>query len=188
MEADDVGDFSRREARDAFAVFGVPELHLAVVGGGEEVGAGGVEGGVCDGFGVAGVGAEEFAVVVDVPELDFGVGGRGEEEVAGVGEEAEGGYGFGVGFPGVDELFGHVVLLGAGFFAEVDVKVLRYVHVGAALVVELLGAVELRGFCDSVFLIVCTRLAHCGKICWHWLFLFLLFGPFFVTSQFFIAS
>ena len=34
VEADDVRDFARREARDAFAVFGVPELHLAVVGGG----------------------------------------------------------------------------------------------------------------------------------------------------------
>ena len=146
VEADDVRDFAGGEAGDAFAVFGVPEFHLAVVGGGEEGYAGGREGAVCDGFGVAGEGAEEGAGMVDVPEFEFCVGGGGEEEVAGGGEEAEGGNGFCVGFPGVDVFFGDVVFLGAGVFAEVDVEVLGDVHVGAPLVVEFGVAVEFGGF------------------------------------------
>ena len=77
----------------------------------------GVEGGVGNGFGVASVGAEEFAVVVDVPDFDFGVGGGGEEEVAGIREEAEGGNGFGVRSPGVDVFLRDVVLLSASLFA-----------------------------------------------------------------------
>ena len=80
------------------------------------MGAAVVEGGVGYGFGVAGVGAEELAVVVDVPDLDFAVCGGGEEEVAGVGEEAEGGDGFGVGFPDMDLFLGDVVLLCSGLF------------------------------------------------------------------------
>lgn len=58
------------------------------------------------------------------------------------GEEAQGGDGFGVGGPGVDVFLRDVVFLRAGFFAEIDVQVLGYVHVGAALVVELRVAVE----------------------------------------------
>ena len=166
VEADDVRDLAGCEAGGAFAVFGVPELHLAVVGGGQEVGAGGVEGGVGDGFGVAGIGAQQFALVVDVPDLDFAVGRGGEEEVAGVGEEAEGGDGFGVRFPGVDVFLGHVVLLRAGFLPEVDVEILRDVHVGPSLVVELLAAVELAGFAVRyVVLVICAGFAHGRDIC-----------------------
>ena len=104
-------DLTGAEARDTFAVFGVPELHLPVVGACEEVRAAGVEGRVGDGFGVTGVSPQERAVVVDVPELYFAVGGGGEEEVPGVGEEAQGGDGLGVRFPGMDVFFGHVVSL-----------------------------------------------------------------------------
>lgn len=61
VEAEDVGHGfgGGLEARDAGACFGVPELHVAVVGAGEELGAGGGEGGVGHRFGVAGVSAEE---------------------------------------------------------------------------------------------------------------------------------
>lgn len=161
VEADDVRDLAGGEAGRAFAVFGVPELHLAVVGGGEEVAAGGVEGGVGDRFAVAGVGAQQFALVVHVPDLDFAVGGRGEQEVAGVGEEAEGGDGFRVRLPGVDVLLGDVVLLRAGFLSEVDVEILRDVHVRSALVVELLAAVEFAGFgVRNVVLVIRAGFAH----------------------------
>ncbi len=161
VEANDVRDLARAEAGGAFAVFGVPQLHLPVVGGGEEVAAGGVEGGVADGFAVARVGAQQVALVVDVPELDFAVGRGGEEEVAGVGEEAQGGDGFGVRFPGVDVFLRDVVLLRAGFLPEVDVEILGYVHVRSPLVVELLAAVELGSFgvCDVV-LVVGAGFAH----------------------------
>lgn len=54
VEADDVGGFACAEAAETFAVFGVPELDLAVVGGCEEGGAAGVEVGVCNGLGMAG--------------------------------------------------------------------------------------------------------------------------------------
>lgn len=61
VEAEDVGHGlgGGLEAGDAGPGFGVPELHVAVVGAGEEVGARGGEGGVGHGFGVAGVCAEE---------------------------------------------------------------------------------------------------------------------------------
>lgn len=146
VEADDVGDFAGAEAGYAFPVFGVPEFHLSVVGGGEEGCAGGGEAGVGDGFCVSGEGAEEGAGVVDVPKFEVAVGGGGEEEVSRGGEEAQGGDGFGVGFPGVDLFLRDVVLLGAGLFAQVDVEVLRDVHVGAALIVEFGAAVEGDGF------------------------------------------
>lgn len=69
------------KAGDAFSCFGVPELHLAVEGGGEEGCAVWVEVGVGDGLGVPGEGAEQGARVVGVPEGDFGVGSGGEEQV-----------------------------------------------------------------------------------------------------------
>ena len=150
-------DFACREPRGAFAVFGVPELHLPVVGGAEEVRACVVEGDVGDGFGVPGVGAQEGAVVVHVPELDFAVGGGGEQEVAGVGEEAEGGDGFRVRFPGVDVFLGDVVFLGAGLLSQIDIEVLGDMHVRSALVVKLLCAMELGGFrVGDVVLVICA--------------------------------
>lgn len=61
VEADDMGGLACAETSETFAVFGVPELDLAVVGGCEEGGAAGVEVGVRDGLGVAGEGAQQFA-------------------------------------------------------------------------------------------------------------------------------
>jgi hypothetical protein len=67
VEPDDVGGFAGGEAGYAFAVFGVPEFHLAIEGGGEELGSGGIECGVCYRFRMARIRAEKFSIMVDVP-------------------------------------------------------------------------------------------------------------------------
>lgn len=92
--------------------------------------------------------------MVDIPKFDFGVGGGGQEEVARVRKEAEGVDGFGVGFPGVDEFGGVVVLLRSGLCSEVYIEVLWYVHVSSILVVESGGPVELGGLSVGEILLV----------------------------------
>ena len=84
--------------------------------------------------------------MVDVPELELRVRRGGEQEVARIREEAQARDGLRVRAPGVHELLGHVVLGRARFLAQVDVEVLRHVHVRAALVVGQRRAVELGAF------------------------------------------
>ena len=79
---DTVRDLARREARVALARFCIPEFHVAVIRGGDELRSRGVEGDVVDGAGVAGIGAEELSLVEGVPDFDFAVCGGGEEKVA----------------------------------------------------------------------------------------------------------
>ena len=57
--------------------------------------------------------------MVDVPNFDLGVGGGGEEQMARSGKEVEGGYGFGVGVPGMDVFRGYKVLRTADIFSQV---------------------------------------------------------------------
>lgn len=123
--------------------------------------------------------------MVGVPNLGFAVGGGGEEEVAGAGEEAERGDGFGVRFPGMDEFLGDEVLGAAGVFAEVDVQILRNVHVRAAQVVELLCAVEFGGFdLGRVVLVVGGFFAHGRHGRWCQVFLFIDLNVFLIASKF----
>ena len=79
VELDDVGGLAGGELRDAGAGLSVPELHHAIVGSGEELGAGVIEADVGDGFGVTREGAQQLPLVVDIPYLDSVVGAGGEE-------------------------------------------------------------------------------------------------------------
>lgn len=76
--------------------------------------------------------------MVHIPDLGLAVSSRGEEEVAGLREEAERGDGLGVRLPCVDEFLGDVVLDAAYGFLEIDIQILRDVHVRSAQVVVLL--------------------------------------------------
>jgi hypothetical protein len=69
VEPDHVRNLARREPVQAFACFGIPELHVAVIGCGEEVLSCGCECDVGDGLGVAVVGAQKLSLVVDIPDL-----------------------------------------------------------------------------------------------------------------------
>lgn len=55
VEPNDVRDFSSCKAGYTFAIFGIPKLHLAVIGGGKEMGAEGIESGIRDGLCVSGI-------------------------------------------------------------------------------------------------------------------------------------
>jgi len=67
VEADYVGYFAGGEAGDAGTSFCVPQFYLPVVGGGEEGFAVVGEGDVGYGFGVAVVGTEELALMINIP-------------------------------------------------------------------------------------------------------------------------
>ena len=67
VKADYVGDFSSGEAGDAGTCFSVPEFHLPVVGSREECFAIVGKSDVSYRFGVAVVGTEKLALVVDIP-------------------------------------------------------------------------------------------------------------------------
>lgn len=69
VEANYVRDLASGVTVDAFAGFGVPELHVTIVGSSEELCTVIVEGYISDCLGVTVIGAEELAVVVDIPYL-----------------------------------------------------------------------------------------------------------------------
>ena len=143
VELDDVRSLAGGELRDAGAGLGIPQLHHAIVGSGEELGTAVVEADVGDGLGMAGVRAQQLPLVIDVPYLDGVVGAGGEKQVAGVGEEAQGGDSLSVVvLPGVYQLLGDEVGDAANLLAQIDIEVLGNVHVGAPLVIVQAGAVE----------------------------------------------
>lgn len=71
VEANHVWDLPCGVAVDALASFGIPKLHVAIVRGGKELSAIIVEGYIGDSLGMAVVGAEELAVMVDIPNLQI---------------------------------------------------------------------------------------------------------------------
>lgn len=83
-------------------------------------------------------------------------------------KEAEGVDGFRVGFPGVDEFGGVVILLRSGLCSEVYIEVLWYVHVSSILVVESGGPVELGGLgVGEILLVVRGKFSDCSASRWN---------------------
>ena len=143
VELDDVGGLAGGEFGNSGACLGIPEFHHTIVGGGQELGTGIVEADIGYGLGMARVRAQQLPLVVDIPYLDGVVGAGGEEQVAGVGEEAQGGDGFStVILPGMYQLLGDKVGDASHFLAQVDIEILRNMHISTSLVIVHVGAVK----------------------------------------------
>lgn len=69
VESDHMWDFTSGVAVNAFTSFGVPELHVTVVRGGEELCTIIIKGYISDSLRMAIVSTEKFAVVVNIPDL-----------------------------------------------------------------------------------------------------------------------
>lgn len=87
VETDNVRCLSSGKARNAFAVLGIPEFHLTVIRGSKKSFPRGVEIRIANGLGVARKGTQEFALVVDVPDLGLSIGRRRQKQMARFGEE-----------------------------------------------------------------------------------------------------
>lgn len=69
VEADYMWNLAGGVTMDTFASFGVPELHITIIRGSKKLCTIIIEGYVSDSFGMAIVGTEKLAVMVDVPDL-----------------------------------------------------------------------------------------------------------------------
>ena len=142
---------------------GIPELHLAIESGTEELCAVVVKRDVVHRFRVAHEGAQTFTFVVDVPQLPCGLNlefspgsqntkkqdkerngtnldprikTRTQQQMATLGKELNLANALGMSAPGVDTLLGHEAFLKSGLGGlEVDVDVGRDVQVGAPEIV-----------------------------------------------------
>lgn len=80
VEANHVWDLPCGVAVDALASFGIPKLHVAIVRGGKKLSTIVVEGYIGDSLGMAIVGPEELAVMVDIPNLQIQLEPRSGED------------------------------------------------------------------------------------------------------------
>lgn len=87
---------------------------------------------------------QQRPLVVHVPNLDRAVRRGRQQQMPGPGEEAQRGDSLGMVLPRVDLLLGDVIRHAARLLAQVNIEVLRNVHVRPALVIRLLGAMERR--------------------------------------------
>jgi len=88
MELHTEWHFACGESGHHIARFGIPQFNVAIVGGGQEVGAPVVPRNVLDGLPMSGEGANASSLAIDLPQLHTAVHRAGEQQMSGLGEPA----------------------------------------------------------------------------------------------------
>lgn len=101
VDADDVRCLARGELVQTFASLGIPNLHIAVVAGRDELCTSRVEIDIVNGLCVARVCSQQFSLMVDVPNSDLGICRCRKKQMTAVRHESYLRYRFGMVFVGV---------------------------------------------------------------------------------------